>query len=68
MAILRNLTCYLWPSDNPGLRARVVTALGLLVASKALNIQVYQQLITARVYGIYSQRLRVLGRKGKRTM
>ena len=41
MAILRNLTGYLWPSDNPGLRARVVTALGLLVASKALSIQVH---------------------------
>ena len=39
-AILRNLTRYLWPADNTEMKARVVAALGLLVASKALNIQV----------------------------
>jgi hypothetical protein len=44
-AILRNLTRYLWPADNTEMKARVVAALGLLVASKALNIQVR----TARV-------------------
>lgn len=33
--IIRELAPYLWPKDNPELRARVVGALGLLVASKA---------------------------------
>mmetsp|Transcript_26767 Transcript_26767/g.58286 ORF Transcript_26767/g.58286 Transcript_26767/m.58286 type:complete len:775 (-) Transcript_26767:470-2794(-) len=38
--ILRALTQYIWPQNNPGLRARVVLALGLLVSSKVLQVQV----------------------------
>lgn len=34
--IIRELAPYLWPKDQPELRARVVGAMGLLVASKAL--------------------------------
>lgn len=33
--IIRELAPYLWPKENPELRARVVAALSLLVASKA---------------------------------
>lgn len=38
--ILRELLVHLWPKDNPEFRTRVVGALGLLVGSKLLNIQV----------------------------
>ena len=34
MAILNNLRGYLWPADDWSIKARVVTALTLLVASK----------------------------------
>ena len=39
--ILRQLLVHLWPKDNPEFRTRVVGALGLLVGSKLLNIQVH---------------------------
>eukprot|EP00850_Spirogloea_muscicola_P001318 SM000005S17115 [mRNA] locus=s5:270748:275529:- [translate_table: standard] len=38
--ILRTLSAYLWPRDNPELQRRVAGSLGLLVGSKVLNIQV----------------------------
>eukprot|EP00892_Ulva_mutabilis_P004061 jgi/Ulvmu1/2026/UM120_0022.1 len=38
--ILKQLLVHLWPKDNPEFRTRVVGALGLLVGSKLLNIQV----------------------------
>jgi hypothetical protein len=38
--ILGTLAGYLWPADNPEFRSRVLGALGLLVASKLLNVQV----------------------------
>lgn len=31
---------YIWPKDNRPVRRRVVSSLGLLVAAKALNVQV----------------------------
>lgn len=39
-AIVRNLLFYLWPKNQPGTKARLVIALGLLVGSKVLNVQV----------------------------
>ncbi|KAL9102287.1 MAG: hypothetical protein Q9163_002556 [Psora crenata] len=39
-AIIKEMSTYLWPKNDIGARLRVVTALGLLVASKALNVQV----------------------------
>jgi ATP-binding cassette, subfamily B (MDR/TAP), member 7 len=38
--ILLTLAQHLWPVGEPGLRARVVVSLGLLVASKLINIEV----------------------------
>eukprot|EP00127_Corallochytrium_limacisporum_P002969 Clim_evm16s144 gene=Clim_evmTU16s144 len=38
--IIRNLAKFLWPEGRPGLRARVVVALSLLVGAKVLNVQV----------------------------
>jgi hypothetical protein len=40
--IVQNLLVHIWPSDNPEFRWRVVGALGLLIGSKFLNIQVRQ--------------------------
>ncbi|XP_042218563.1 iron-sulfur clusters transporter ABCB7, mitochondrial-like [Homarus americanus] len=34
------LASYVWPKDAPKVKARVVTALGLLVAAKLVNVQV----------------------------
>ena len=39
-AIIKEMSTYLWPKDDIGARVRVATALSLLVASKALNVQV----------------------------
>ena len=39
-AIMKEMARYLWPKDDLGARARVATALALLVASKVLNVQV----------------------------
>ncbi|MCJ1279530.1 Iron-sulfur clusters transporter atm1, mitochondrial [Puttea exsequens] len=39
-AIMKEMSRYLWPKDDLGARARVVTALGLLIGSKVLNVQV----------------------------
>ena len=36
----RTLLLYVWPAGEPGLRARVVASLALLVGGKVLNIQV----------------------------
>eukprot|EP00052_Salpingoeca_macrocollata_P011295 m.86904 g.86904 ORF g.86904 m.86904 type:complete len:674 (+) comp17991_c0_seq6:102-2123(+) len=38
--IIRTMFQHLWPRDSPALKARVVTALGLLVGAKVVNIQV----------------------------
>ncbi|CAA7050119.1 unnamed protein product [Microthlaspi erraticum] len=38
--ILRTIFSYLWMSDNPELRFRVITALACLVGAKFLNVQV----------------------------
>lgn len=46
--ILRELLVHLWPKDNPEFRTRVVGALGLLVGSKLLNIQVCPATTAAR--------------------
>ena len=40
LRILRELGVYVWPQDRPDLRGRVVVALGLLLASKGINVQV----------------------------
>jgi ABC-type transport system involved in Fe-S cluster assembly fused permease/ATPase subunit len=37
---IRTMLPYLWPSDAPGLRARVIVAMALLVAAKAANVVV----------------------------
>ena len=39
-AIMKEMARYLWPKNDLGARARVATALALLVASKILNVQV----------------------------
>ena len=39
-AIMKEMARYLWPKNDLGARARVGTALALLVASKVLNVQV----------------------------
>ena len=39
-AIMKEMARYLWPKDDLSARARVATALALLVASKVLNVQV----------------------------
>ncbi len=38
--ILQNLSIYLWPRDEPGLKLRVVAALVLLIGAKLVNITV----------------------------
>lgn len=38
--ILRSMMTHLWPKDQPALKLRVVGALGLLLGSKVLNVQV----------------------------
>ncbi|KAL2633717.1 hypothetical protein R1flu_005196 [Riccia fluitans] len=40
MRILRTLSAYLWPKENPEFRRRVLVSLGLLIGSKVLNVQV----------------------------
>ncbi|KAL9129743.1 MAG: hypothetical protein Q9217_001901 [Psora testacea] len=39
-AIIKEMSTYLWPKKDIRARVRVATALGLLVGSKALNVQV----------------------------
>ncbi|KAL9640370.1 MAG: hypothetical protein Q9164_000313 [Protoblastenia rupestris] len=39
-AIIKEMSAYLWPKNDAGARVRVATALGLLVGSKILNVQV----------------------------
>ncbi|XP_041351479.1 ATP-binding cassette sub-family B member 7, mitochondrial-like [Gigantopelta aegis] len=38
--IIRAMMSYIWPKDNKGIKIRVVIAIGLLVGSKVLNVQV----------------------------
>ncbi|KAF9431503.1 Iron-sulfur clusters transporter atm1, mitochondrial [Entomortierella beljakovae] len=38
--IFKDLSGYIWPKDDRGVKIRVVTALGLLVMGKILNVQV----------------------------
>eukprot|EP00878_Enallax_costatus_P011520 GHUV01012026.1.p1 GENE.GHUV01012026.1~~GHUV01012026.1.p1 ORF type:complete len:734 (+),score=173.55 GHUV01012026.1:460-2661(+) len=38
--ILGTLAHHLWPKDNPEFKRRILTALGLLVGAKVLNVQV----------------------------
>ncbi len=40
LATLLSLAPYLWPANEPGLRARVVIAVGLLIAAKSANVLV----------------------------
>ncbi len=40
IATLRTLLPYLWPSDQPSLRLRVVAAIAFLIAAKAANVVV----------------------------
>jgi len=40
LPIINTMLKYIWPRDQPALKARVVTALGLLVGAKLMNIQV----------------------------
>lgn len=40
LRVLRHLSAYLWPSDDPTLKRRVLVAVGLLVASKGLTVAV----------------------------
>lgn len=39
-AIMKSLSGYLWPKDNPAIKRRVLVAVALLVGSKILNVQV----------------------------
>lgn len=39
-AIIKEMSHYLWPKDNPSVKTRVVLSLSLLVAGKLLNVQV----------------------------
>lgn len=39
-SILKQLASNVWPKDKPGVKARVLLALSLLVAGKVLNVQV----------------------------
>ncbi|CCG83067.1 putative ABC transporter [Taphrina deformans PYCC 5710] len=39
-AIIKEMSHYLWPKDNAGVKTRVVISLSLLVAGKLLNVQV----------------------------
>ncbi|MBL7372845.1 hypothetical protein INQ23_26390, partial [Escherichia coli] len=38
LATLRRFLPYLWPRDAPGLRVRIVIALGLVVVSKLVQV------------------------------
>jgi ABC transporter ATM len=38
--IFKELSTYIWPKDDRGVKIRVITALGLLVMGKILNVQV----------------------------
>ncbi|ELU13186.1 hypothetical protein CAPTEDRAFT_149358 [Capitella teleta] len=38
--IIKTMLSYVWPRDQPGLRARVVVALSLLLGAKLANVQV----------------------------
>ncbi|XP_060568714.1 iron-sulfur clusters transporter ABCB7, mitochondrial-like [Ruditapes philippinarum] len=38
--IIKSMFSYLWPKDKPEIKARVMLALGLLVGSKVINVQV----------------------------
>lgn len=38
--IFKELSGYIWPKDDRGVKIRVVTALGLLIMGKILNVQV----------------------------
>lgn len=38
--IFKELSSYIWPKDDRGVKIRVVAALGLLVMGKLLNVQV----------------------------
>lgn len=40
LQVLRNLSGYLWPANDPGLKRRVVASVALLVASKAMTVSV----------------------------
>lgn len=40
LIVLRKLAHYVWPKDDPAVRRRVLAALGLLAASKALSVTV----------------------------
>ncbi|KAJ3343909.1 Iron-sulfur clusters transporter atm1, mitochondrial [Gonapodya sp. JEL0774] len=40
LRVISELLKYIWPSDNPSVKLRVVAALSLLVASKLLNVSV----------------------------
>lgn len=39
-AIIKEMSHYLWPKNNPGVKTRVVISLSLLIAGKLLNVQV----------------------------
>ena len=39
--IIGKMFTYVWPADKPGLRARVIVALGLLVGSKVIETGVH---------------------------
>ncbi|KAI9331490.1 P-loop containing nucleoside triphosphate hydrolase protein [Obelidium mucronatum] len=50
VSILRELTAYLWPRGQWGIKARVVVAVGLLVSGKLLNVYVpvfFKQIVDA---------------------
>lgn len=38
--IIKDLSSYIWPKNDRGVKIRVVVALGLLVMGKMLNVQV----------------------------
>jgi ATP-binding cassette, subfamily B (MDR/TAP), member 7 len=40
LKVIRNLSAYVWPEDDPSLRRRVIASMALLVASKALTVSV----------------------------
>ena len=39
-SILLSLSKYLWPADKPEYKLRVAGAVGLLISSKVINVQV----------------------------
>ncbi|TPX63040.1 hypothetical protein SpCBS45565_g06910 [Spizellomyces sp. 'palustris'] len=38
--IVKELTAYLWPKGEPGIKARVIVALSLLIGGKVLNVNI----------------------------